>query len=325
MRRTLTAVSGIAVGHAQDFDAITGCTVILLPEGTTASIDVRGGAPATRETDLLQPTAMMPSINAICLAGGSAFGLAAATGVVDWLHDQGIGFDVGVTKVPIVPAAGLFDLRLGRGDRWPDAAMGYAACQAASMDEVVEGCVGAGTGATVGKLMGIDYATKTGLGSAAVSLHGDVTIAALAVTNAFGGIYREHTGEILAGIRDPERGFVDTIHVFREVMEQNAYRDFNTTLCVVATDAMLDKTECKKLAQMAQNALGRTVRPVHTPFDGDIVFAVATGARPSLPMLLMGTIAADVLVQAIERSVLTATSLGGLPAARDLQQGKAQE
>jgi L-aminopeptidase/D-esterase-like protein len=320
MRRTLTAVSGITVGHAHDLDALTGCTVVLLPEGTTCGVDVRGGAPGTRETDLLAPTAMMRHINAICLAGGSAFGLAAATGVVDWLHEREIGFDVGVTKVPIVPAAVLFDLRIGRCDRWPDAAMGYQACENASAEEVAEGCVGAGAGATVGKLMGIDQATKSGLGSAATLLHGDVTVAALAVTNAFGSVHRENSGAIIAGPRDDERGMLDTIQVFREIMDQSAPRprDFNTTLCVVATDATLDKTECRKLAQMAQNALARTIRPVHTPFDGDIVFAVATGQRPALPMALMGSIAADVLVEAIERSVLLATAAGGLPASRDV-------
>jgi L-aminopeptidase/D-esterase-like protein len=319
MRSTLTAVPGIAVGHAHDLEALTGCTVILLPPGTSGGVDVRGGAPGTRETDLLSPIAMVQHIDAICLTGGSAFGLASATGVMDWLRERDIGFDTGIVRVPIVPAAVIFDLGIGRADRWPDAAMGYAACQAASTEEVVEGCVGAGTGATAGKLLGLAHATKSGLGSAAVLLDG-VTVAALAVTNAFGDVWSAADGRIIAGARDPHgSGFIDAARRMRAGTAGAVPGGFNTTLAVVATDAALDKAGCQKLAQMAQDALARTIRPVHTPFDGDIVFAAATRARPAPPMAFLGTAAADVLATAIERSVQTATAAGGLPAARDLE------
>ena len=316
MSGTLTSVPGIAVGHAQDFDALTGCTVVLLPQGTVAAVDVRGGAPGSRETELLAPAAMAPSIHALCLSGGSAFGLAAATGVMDWLHERGVGFDVRVARVPLVPAAVIFDLALGRSDRWPDAGMGYAACAAASSEPVLEGCVGAGTGATVGKILGPQQATKSGLGSAAITLPGGVTVAALAVTNAFGDV-RPGVGAILAGARKPDGGWLDTAQHMRTAQAQIAFGGSNTTLGIVATDAVLSKAECQKLAQMAQNALPRTIWPVHTPFDGDIVFGLATGSRPSPHLAILGTIAADILAEAIERSVLSATSIGGLPAARE--------
>lgn len=318
MSNTLTAVAGITVGHAQDLEALTGCTVVLFPEGTTGSVDVRGGAPGTRETDLLAPHAMIQHIDAICLSGGSAYGLAAATGVMRWLRERGIGYDVGVAVVPIVPAAVMFDLVFGAADRWPDEEMGYDACDAASSAKVAEGCIGVGTGATVGKLLGMQQAVKSGIGSAAVTLSDGVTIAALVVTNAFGDVYHEKTGSILAGARGPQGGFVNTSQQLHMQQTQMGFRSTNTTLAVVATDATLDKAGCQKLAQMAQDGLARAIRPIHTPFDGDVVFAAATGNKPALHLALLGSIAADVLVEAIERSVSTATALGGLPALSDL-------
>ncbi|NOK60698.1 MAG: peptidase S58 family protein [Chloroflexi bacterium AL-W] len=318
MSNTLTAVAGITVGHAQDLEALTGCTVVLFPEGTTGSVDVRGGAPGTRETDLLAPHAMIQHIDAICLSGGSAYGLAAATGVMRWLRERGIGYDVGVAVVPIVPAAVMFDLVFGAADRWPDEEMGYDACDAASSAKVSEGCIGVGTGATVGKLLGMQQAVKSGIGSAAVTLSDGVTIAALVVTNAFGDVYHEKTGSILAGARGPQGGFVNTSQQLHMQQTQMGFRSTNTTLAVVATDATLDKAGCQKLAQMAQDGLARAIRPIHTPFDGDVVFTAATGNKPALHLALLGSIAADVLVEAIERSVSTATALGGLPALSDL-------
>ena len=318
MSNTLTAVAGITVGHAQDMEALTGCTVVLFPEGTTGSVDVRGGAPGTRETDLLAPHAMVQHVDAICLTGGSAYGLASATGVMRWLRERGIGYDVGVAVVPIVPAAVMFDLAFGAADRWPDEEMGYAACDAASSEEVLEGCVGVGTGATVGKLLGMQQAVKSGVGSAAITLSDGVTIAALVVTNAFGDVYHEQTGSILAGARSPQGGFVNTSQQLYLQQTQMAFSGTNTTLAVVATNAKLDKAGCQKLAQMTQDGLARAIRPIHTPFDGDVVFAAATGTKPTPHLALLGSIAADVLVEAIERSVSTATSLGGLPAIADL-------
>src|SRR6266508_2257408 len=318
----ITDVPGVLVGHAQDLEALTGCTVVLTPEGATGGVDVRGGAPGTRETDLLDPTAMVSVVHAITLCGGSAFGLAAATGVVEWLRQRAIGFDTGVAKVPIVPAAVIFDLQIGRADRWADAGMGYAACEAAGAT-VAEGCVGAGIGATVGKLLGPAGAVKSGIGTWSETLADGTVIGALVVCNAWGDICREATGQIIAGTRDPRSGlFADAMRVLRDPLYQSTMNMHmaaqNTTLAVVATDARLTKAEATKLAQMAQDGLARTIRPVHTSFDGDTVFALATCRRTALPLAILGAVAADVVARAIERSVLAATSLGGLPAARDL-------
>lgn len=320
MPPAITDVLGVLVGHAQNLDALTGCTVVLTAEGATGGVDVRGGAPGTRETDLLDPTAMVSVVHAIALCGGSAFGLAAATGVVEWLRERGLGFDTGVAKVPIVPAAVIFDLGLGHADHWPDAAMGYAACAAAGAT-VAEGCVGAGAGATVGKLLGPAGALKSGVGTWSEKLADGTTIGALAVCNAWGDVYRQSDGQIIAGTRDPQSGrLADSMALLRQPAYQSALAAVagrNTTLAVVATDARLSKAEATKLAQMAQDGLARAIRPAHTPFDGDTVFSLATGRRAGPGLAILGAIAADVLAQAIERSVLEATSMGGLPAARD--------
>jgi L-aminopeptidase/D-esterase-like protein len=321
MSGTLTAVAGIAVGHAHDLAALTGCTVVLLPEGTTASVDIRGGAPGTRDTALLAPSRFVQHIDAICLSGGSAFGLDAAGGVMRWLRERGRGFDTGIARIPIVPGAVIFDLGVGSADRWPDVHMGYSACEVASTDPVAEGCVGAGTGAAVGKLMGVPLAMKAGLGSAATVLASGVTIAALAVANAFGDVYRDGTRQIIAGVRNPGGGFLNAAAMLRQMGDLAWSGAPNTTLVVVATDAAIDKAGCEKLAQMAQDGLARTIRPIHTPFDGDTVFGVSTGARPAPHMVALGTAAADVTALAIERAVLMATALGGLPAASDLTKG----
>jgi L-aminopeptidase/D-esterase-like protein len=322
MAPAITDVPGVLVGHAQDLAALTGCTVVLATEGATGGVDVRGGAPGTRETDLLDPTAMVSVVHAIALCGGSAFGLAAATGAVKWLREQAIGFDAGVAKVPIVPAAVIFDLGIGRADRWADAAMGYAAC-ASARAIVAEGCVGAGTGATVGKLLGQAGAVKSGIGTWSETLADGTLIGALVVCNAWGDVYRQTDGQIIAGTRDPHSGqLIDSMALLRQPTYQAAANPSaaaqNTTLAVIATDARLSKAEATKLAQMAQDGLARAIRPVHTPFDGDTVFALATGRRVGPPLAILGAIAADVLALAIERSVLEATSMGGLPAARDL-------
>jgi L-aminopeptidase/D-esterase-like protein len=319
MAGALTDVAGVLVGHAHDLAALTGCTVVLLPPGTVAGVDVRGGAPGTRETDLLAPNALVQHIHAICLCGGSAFGLAAATGVVSWLREQGVGFETGVARVPIVPAAVLFDLALGRADRWPDEAMGYAACAAATPDSVAEGNVGAGAGASVGKLLGMGHATKSGVGSAALRLHDGTLVAALVVTNAWGDVRRDSHPDIIAGARvaPDSRTFLDMGVVLRTQSLTPPPPATNTTLAVIVTDALLDKAGCQRLALMAHDGMARTIRPVHTPFDGDVVFAAATGARQGSHLTALGSAAADVLAEAIERSVLLATGAGGLPGAAD--------
>ncbi len=322
MSPAITDVPGVLVGHAHDLEALTGCTVVLTTAGAVGGVDVRGGGPGTRETDLLAPTAMVDTVHAIALCGGSAFGLAAATGVAEWLRERGVGFSAGPIRVPIVPAAVIFDVLIGRPDRWADAAMGRAACDAASAT-CEEGCVGAGMGAAVGKVLGPVGAVKSGVGTWSEVLADGSTIGALAVCNAWGDVYREATGQIIAGTRDPQSGlFADASQLLRAAHYQQTMNmqmaAQNTTLVVIATDARLTKAEATKLAQMAQDGLARTIKPVHTPFDGDAVFALATGRRPALPLPILGTIAADVAARAIERAVLTATSLGGLPAARDL-------
>jgi L-aminopeptidase/D-esterase-like protein len=315
MTPAITDVPGIQVGHAQDLDALTGVSVILTPAGAVAGVDVRGAAPGTRETELLDPTASVQHVHAIVLCGGSAMGLAAATGVVDWLRQRGYGYDVGITRVPIVPAAVLFDLGVGRADRFPDPAMGIAACNAADT-RTIEGCVGAGTGASVGKLLGPASAMKTGVGTWSEQLPDGTQVGALAVVNAFGDVWQEH-GAILAGLHDGQGGFRQTDRLLRDPSRLPTFGGTaqNTTLAVVATDAPLTKADATRMAMMAQDGLARTIRPVHTPFDGDIVFGLATGRGSESTLLVLGTVAADVLARAIERAATQASALGGLPAA----------
>jgi L-aminopeptidase/D-esterase-like protein len=314
MQSTLTRINGVRVGHAQDYEALTGCTVVLFPEHTTASVDVRGGAPGTRETDLLAPECTVQHIHAVCLSGGSAFGLAAADGVMCWLRERNIGFDAGVTRVPIVPGAVIFDLGCGSATAHASAEMGYQACDNATTAPVQQGCVGAGTGATVGKLFGVNGWMKSGIGSSAITLPDGTTVAALVVNNAFGDIYRERTGEIIAGTRLPDGSFANMSSQLRGGAEVPSFAGGNTTLVVVVTDAALNKSECRKIAQMAQDGMARTIKPVHTPYDGDVIFVASTNQTPAPPMLQLGSITADVVAAAIERSVLMSTSLAGIPA-----------
>lgn len=322
MSPAITDVPGVLVGHAQDLEALTGCTVVLTTGGAVGGVDVRGGGPGTRETDLLDPAANVSVVHAIALCGGSAFGLAAATGVMDWLQERDIGYPTRVRRVPIVPAAVIFDLGIGRADRWADAAMGYAACETAGTT-VVEGCAGIGIGATVGKLLGMAGAVKSGVGTWSETLADGTVIGALAVCNAVGDVYDATRGRIIAGARAPQTGtFADSMALLRSPAVQAAMGSVmgseNTTLGVVATDARLTKAEATRVAQMAQTALPRMIRPVHTPFDGDTVFALSTGQRTGQHVAVLGAVAADVLAHAIERCLLTATASGGLPAARDL-------
>ena len=305
---TLTAVAGIRVGHAQDAEAFTGCTVILCEEGAVGGVDQRGGAPGTRETDLLRPLHRVERVHAILLTGGSAFGLEAAAGVMRYLEERGVGYDTGVARVPIVPAAVIFDLAIGRVDVRPDAKMGYQACVNASTDPVAEGNIGAGTGATVGKILGMSHAMKAGVGSACLEVSAGLFVGAIVVVNALGDVIVD--GEIVAGARS-ETGFADTLQVMRDMAAQPAPAQSNTVIGVVATNARLTKEETNKVAQMAQAGLARTVRPVHTMYDGDTIFALATGDR-SADVNLIGAFAAEVLAEAIVRGVKTAHSLGGV-------------
>jgi L-aminopeptidase/D-esterase-like protein len=324
----LTAVSGLKVGHHTLAARPTGCTVVLAEAGAVAGVDVRGGAPGTRETDLLNPVNSVEKVHAIVLAGGSAFGLEAATGTVRWLEEKGIGFDVGVAKVPIVPAAILIDLRVG-GDAKvrPTAECGYKAAAAATDAAVTEGNVGAGAGATIGKLAGFGRAMKAGIGSAAITLPNGITVAALVAVNAVGDVIDPATGRVIAGLRTPDgSALADARRLVRSgslgappFPAEAARPGGNTTLGIVATNASLTKAQATKMAQMAQDGFARAISPAHTPADGDTIFALATGTLPGEGnVMLLGTLAAEVMADAVVRAAREATGIPGYPAARDL-------
>lgn len=313
-------IPGIQVGNAQDFEAATGCTVILTLGGAVCGVDQRGGAPGTRETDLLRPMHQVHEVHGVLLTGGSAFGLAAADGVVRWLEEHQVGYDVGIARVPIVPAAVLFDLAIGRVDLRPDAEMGYAACQAAaSQSPSLElGTIGAGTGATVGNILGPANRMKGGLGSAVIELSQELWVGALFAVNCLGDVVDLHSGRILAGARKlPEDGFADTMQQLKE-MSEGMTGPGNTVIGVVASNAGLSKEAANKVAQMAHDGLARAVRPAHTMFDGDTIFALATGLGPPADVNLIGAFAAEAAARAIVDAVQQATSLAGVPAYRDL-------
>ncbi len=319
IQTTLSALPGMRIGHWSDPGAATGCTVLLCPAGAVAGVDVRGGAPGTRETDLLDPVCTVDKVHAICLAGGSAFGLAAADGVMRWLEERGHGFDVRVARVPIVPTAILFDLLLGRADIRPDAAAGYAACEAATAGPVAQGNVGAGTGATVGKMLGFDFAMKGGIGFASRTI-GETVIAALVVVNAAGNIVDPATGQIIAGARNASgTGFVDAHEILQQHLQHTVNpwgRRGNTTLAVVLTNVALSKVGCTKVAQMAHDGFARTIHPVHTAVDGDIVFALSHGEQTG-DAGIVGALAAEVVAEAILAGVRAAETLHGVPASKD--------
>lgn len=321
MSSSLNIIPGIQVGHAQNFEAATGCTVILTQTGAVCGVDQRGGAPGTRETDLLRPMHLVEKVHAVLLAGGSAFGLAAADGVMRWLEENNIGFDASVARVPIVPAAVLFDLAIGRADVRPDAAMGYAACQAAAgqLNATAAGTIGAGTGATVGKILGPAGRMKGGLGTAIIELRQNLWVGALIVVNCLGDVINPETGHILAGARKlPEGNFVDTMQVMKKPLAGSFTGSGNTVIGVVATNATLSKEAVNKVAQMAHDGLARAIRPAHTMFDGDTIFALATGQAEAAEVNLIGAYGAEATAQAIVDAVQQATSVAGVPALRDL-------
>jgi L-aminopeptidase/D-esterase-like protein len=322
LERGITAVPGVEVGHATDLEGFTGCTVVLCRKGAVGGVDQRGGAPGTRETDLLRPMHLVNEVHAVLLAGGSAFGLAAAEGVVRYLEERGVGFDAQVARVPIVPGAILFDLDLGDARARPDAEMGYAACEAASDGPVAEGNVGAGGGATVGKIMGPGRAMKGGLGSAAVSLGGGLVVGALVAVNAFGDVVDPAGGEILAGARKLRSDEpADTLATMKGLVGKAVLRFASSTVIgVVATNARLSKEEANKVAQMAQDGVARAVRPAHTLFDGDTLFVMATGQKRG-DVNLVGAYAAEVVAKAVVSGVRRAAAAGGLPAWADIKAG----
>jgi L-aminopeptidase/D-esterase-like protein len=313
MHDDITDIPGIRVGHDTNLEAATGCTIILCDTPAVGGVDVRGGAPATRETDLLHPMNMVEEVNAVVLTGGSAFGLDAASGVMRYLEERSIGYDTGIARVPIVPAAAIFDLALGSASVRPDAAAGYRACEQATADAVTQGNAGAGTGATVGKMAGPPFMMKGGLGSASTQLSDGTLVGALVVVNALGDVIDPQTRQVVAGTRHPSgQGFLAT----------NPFG--NTTIAVVATNASLTKAQVNKVAQMAHDGMAQAIRPAHTMFDGDTIFALALGPQsqtmtnPALAasqVSMIGAAAAVTLARAIVKAVRHATELHGVPAA----------
>ncbi|TMC91432.1 MAG: P1 family peptidase [Chloroflexi bacterium] len=312
MHNDITDIPGIRVGHDTNLEAGTGCTVILCDTPAVGGVDVRGGAPATRETDLLHPLHMVEEVHAIILTGGSAFGLDAAGGVMHYLEEHSIGIDVGVAKVPIVPAAAILDLGFGSASVRPDAAAGYRACEQATTEAIPQGNIGAGTGATVGKLLGPGFMMKGGLGSASTRMDDGTLVGAIVVVNALGDVIDPQTQQVIAGARNPLGGFIAS----------NPFD--NTTIAVIATSANLPKGATNKVAQMAHDGIAQVIRPAHTMFDGDTVFALALGtasqpkeaATTASQVSMIGATAAATLARAILNAVRNARALHGVPAAQ---------
>lgn len=329
LQNSITDVPGIRVGHAQKMEGLTGCTVVLCEGGTVGGADQRGGAPGTRETDLLHPVHLVEQVNGVLLAGGSAFGLDAASGVMRYLEERDVGFDTQIARIPIVPAAILYDLALGDTQARPDAAMGYQACLNASSHRPAEGNVGAGTGATVGKILGMGRAMKGGIGTASLEIGAGVVVGAIVAVNCHGDVVDPSNGQILAGARTADLGtlrlgvpgyFADTLQVMKSLVGHTSLgfdsRE-HTVIGVVATNARLSKEETNKVAQMAQAGVARTVRPAHTMLDGDILFALATGEH-RCDVNIVGAFAAEVTAQAILRGVRAAEPVAGLPGLAEL-------
>ena len=315
------AIPGVRIGHASDFKGLTGCSVVLCEAGAVCGVDVRGSAAGTRDLAPCFPGHVVERVHAIFLSGGSAFGLDAAAGVMEYLEGRGIGFPAGKIRVPIVPGAVIFDLHLGSSSARPDRRMALRACRRASR-EVVEGSVGAGTGATVGKFFGIDRATKGGVGFGSRELQGGVRVQSLAVVNAFGDVVDPRSGRVLAGARRSRDSaeFVGTVESMFEGRAGQGFGATHTTLVAVMTNAAFDKIRMTKVAQMAQDGLARAIRPVHTQWDGDLVFALSLGRKPA-DVNIVGTAAAEATAEAIVRAVETAEGLGGVPSCREIRAG----
>lgn len=322
---SITDVAGIEVGHFTDTRRPTGCTVVIAREGAVGGVDVRGAAPGTRETDLLAPTHLVDRVHGILLAGGSAWGLDAATGVVQWLEEQGVGFPVGPVRLPLVPGAVLFDLLVGDATIRPDAAAGYRACELASTKAPAEGNVGAGTGAVVGKIFGIERAMKGGIGSASVTVEG-ITVGALVACNALGDVIDPDTALPIAGARTRNgKSLLDSRRaLLRGEPPKPILAGTNTTIGVIATDAVLTKAQASRLATVGHDGLARSINPVHTMSDGDTLFALGTGrAGKSIGMMVLGAMAAEAVAMAVVRAIRAAQGITvgkqRYPAAADLE------
>lgn len=313
----LTDVKGIKVGHSQSEEGFTGVSVIICEEGATGGVDVRGSAPGTRETDLFEAEKMIDKVHAIVLAGGSAFGLDASSGVMSYLEEKDVGFDVGVTKVPIVSSAVIFDLDIGNPKIRPDFKMGYQAAKIASSDTGLQGNIGCGTGATIGKILGPNYAMKAGLGSATVK-SGELVVSAMVTVNSFGDIFDPSNNQQIAGVYDyKENKLLNTVQLMKEQNENLAFDLKNTTIGVVATNAALSKAQANKVSQLAQNGLARTINPVHTMVDGDTIFTMASNELEA-DINMVGVLAAEAMGKAVRNAVLSAESIEGIKAYSDI-------
>jgi L-aminopeptidase/D-esterase-like protein len=321
MLNSITDVKGLKVGHASDYKGYTGCTVILCEGGATCGIDIRGSASGTRQVDALSMNHIVEHVHAILLSGGSSFGLDAATGVMRYLEEKGIGFDVGPAKIPIAPTAVIFDIFFGDPKARPTPELGYEACLNAR-DTVEEGSIGVGTGAAVGKIFEISRAMKGGVGTSSIVLPDGLVVASLVVVNAFGDIIDNVTGKIIAGARvaPDSLEFANTVESIKKGAVKKQFGLVNTTLGVVATNAKFSKKEVTKVAQMAQGGLIKTISPVHTTFDGDLVFALATGECEA-DLNLVGVLGEFVIAEAIKRAVKKADGFGILPAFKDSTKG----
>ncbi|SHK36271.1 P1 family peptidase [Tepidibacter formicigenes] len=315
-KNNILDVKGIKVGQVEDKKGLTGCTVIICEEGGTCGVDVRGSAPGTRETDLLNPINLVDKAHAIVLSGGSAFGLESTCGVMKYLEERDIGFDVGVTKVPIVVGAVLFDLHVGDYKIRPDFNMGYKACELASSEMLEQGNYGAGCGATVGKFKGIDYSMKGGIGSYSIYLDNGLVVGAIVAVNPFGDVYEN--GKIIAGALDDNRkGFINTCEAMKKGSD---YRDFsiqNTTIGAIVTNAKLNKNECTKISQMAHDGYARAISPIHTMFDGDTIFTLATG-EVEADINIVGTLATEAMEKSIINGVKNAQGICNIPSYKDI-------
>ena len=316
MYNNILDVKGIKVGQVQQIEGLTGCSVILCEEGAVCGVDVRGSAPGTRETDLLDPINMIQKVHAVVLSGGSAFGLEATCGVSKYLEENGIGFDVGVAKVPIVTGAVLFDLGVGDPKCRPNIDMGYEACKVASYTNLEQGNFGAGCGATVGKIKGSNFCTKGGIGSYSIKLDNGLVVAALIAVNAFGDVYEE--GKVIAGVlNDSKDEFLNTYDLMKQGVNKGGFNIDNTTIGVVATNAKLDKAQCKKVSQMAHNGYAKTIFPIHTPHDGDTIFTLATGEIET-DVTLLGSLATEVVEKSIINAIKNAKSINNIPSYNEI-------
>ena len=316
MYNNILDVKGIKVGQVQQMEGLTGCSVIICEEGAVCGADVRGSAPGTRETDLLDPINMIQKVHAVVLSGGSAFGLEATCGVSKYLEENGISFDVGVAKVPIVTGAVLFDLGVGDPKCRPNIDMGYEACKVASSTNLEQGNFGAGCGATVGKIKGSNFCTKGGIGSYSIKLDNGLVVAALIAVNAFGDVYEE--GKVIAGVlNDNKDGFLNTYDLMKQGVNKGGFNIDNTTIGVVATNAKLDKAQCKKVSQMAHNGFAKTIFPIHTPHDGDTIFTLATGEIET-DVTLLGSLATEVVEKSIINAIKNAKSINNIPSYNEI-------